>query len=70
MVTSKNPVTTHTAREMAKSHADRKSGTLIDLGHGNWLATYTKSYEKNDDDEPLVVPVPPVTPNAAPAVGD
>ena len=35
-----------------------------------WLGGLAEGAHAHDDDEPVVVPVPPVTPNAAPAVGD
>ena len=61
---SKDPVTTRTAREMAEKRAAAESGTLSDLGGGNWLIERT--YHTNEDGAPLTIqywvivnPVPP-----------
>jgi hypothetical protein len=64
LLSSPTPVTTHSARELAAGRAAKESGTLSDLGGGNWLVEYV--HEVEEDGEPLTVryweitnPVPP-----------
>ena len=59
-----NPVTTHVAREAAERRAAAESGTVTDLGGGNWMVEYVHRVE--EDGEPLTIryweianPVPP-----------
>jgi hypothetical protein len=63
---SSSPVTTHTAREMAERRATEESGTVTDLGGGNWMAEYTNTHDETEDEDALTIryweitnPVPP-----------
>src|SRR5262245_5238768 len=51
LLSSKDPVTTNIARDLATNRAAKLSGTLTELPNGNWLVEYTHTHPEEEEKE-------------------